>query len=301
MNVLPEANNSLDDKQVGGLRSVLDIRKCGIVYDQELSTFEKDKCACFESVSISPTGFLFVVSWSDFKTIVTKCDNHYSAISEIQIENDLSRVDSCYNSHNDFLVVCGHNDKGYKLFFVDVNDKMSLNKSVSIPQKCRSLTCHSDKLYLIDEDSVYIYSIDGEFIETLYKEENVSDEFFVIAVSNDSSLIYILNSVPELITINSSGNNLFKFNIPEMDRLSYWFTNRCMCVNDQGNVFILAEKGSRRTLTQIIQISPNGQKCYGALFKFERNINYESIVFDSNRCALVLVGSRKMITVLTLR
>jgi hypothetical protein len=244
MNVLPEENNSLDIQQVGGLRSVLDIRKCGIVYDQELHTFEKDKYASFKSVSISPTGFLFVVSWSGLKIIVTNFDNHYSALSEIQIENYLSDVDSCYNSHNDFLVVCGTNNNEYKLFFVDVKDKMSLNRSVSISQTSRSLTCHSDKLYLIDRDSVYIYSSDGEFIKILYSKEKIYfGEFLVIAVSNDSSLIYILNSDHELITINSSGNNLFKLNIPEMNELSYWSTNRRMCVDDQGNVLILAEKG----------------------------------------------------------
>jgi hypothetical protein len=298
MNVLPEGNNSLDGQQVGALRSVLDIRKCGIVYDQELPTFENNKVASYKSVSISPTGFLFMVSYSYPKTTVQKFDNNYNALSEIQIGNCSEHVDSCNNSHNDFLVVCGKDINEYKLFFVDVKDKMSLNKSVSIRQECRSLTCHSDKLYLIDEDSVYVYSSDGEFIEKLYNKDDFV--FRVIAVSNDSSLIYILNSMHELITINSSGNYLFKLNIPKMNQLSYWSTKRRMCVDDQGNVFILADKSSRR-LTQIIQISPNGQKCYGALFTFDRNINYESIVFDSNRCALVLVGSRNMITVLTLR
>jgi hypothetical protein len=128
-----------------------------------------------------------------------------------------------------------------ELFFVDVKYEMSLNRSVSISQKCRSLTCHSDKLYLIDKDYVYFYSIDGEFIETLYKEENVSGEFLVIAVSNDGSMIYILNKRKKLITIDSSGNHLFTLNIPEMGDLYSWSTEKRVCVDDQGNALILAK------------------------------------------------------------
>jgi hypothetical protein len=307
MNVLPNGKNSLDETQTGGMRSVRDIRKCGIVTGSKFRDYEYRQLL---SVSISPSGFLLVVYDRSFDYKVIKLDKLYKAISDLELENDLRYVDSCYNSHNDSLVVVsgvvicvgGKCINKYKLFFVDVKDEMSLNRSVSISQKCRSLTYHSDKLYLIDQDSVYIYSIDGEFIETLYKEENVWGAFLNIAVSNDCSMIYILHNTNELTTINSSGNRLFKLNIPEIGLSSYWSTERRVCVDDQGNVFILAEDSSRSKLIKIIQVSPNGHKCYGVLFQFDSKISYEKIVFDSDRCALVLVGSKeeKEILVLTL-
>jgi hypothetical protein len=304
MNVLPEEKNILDETQTGDLRSVRDIRKCGIVYGRMIERRYLSRRIDFikiVSVSFSSTGFLLVVMSRYFGCKVIKLDTLYKVISTLSLKDCFRCVDSCYNSHHDFLVVGGDKKNENKLFFVDVKDKISLNRSVSIPHNCRSLTCHSDKLYLIDKDSVFIYSIDGEFIETLYKVENVSSQFLVIAVSNDGSMIYILNDRDNLITINSSGNHLYTLNFPEPGRFLSSSIGRRVCVDDQGNVVILPEKNSKSKLIKIIQVSPNGEKCYGVLFQFDSNIEYERIVFDSERCALVLVGKTKEIMVLTLR
>jgi hypothetical protein len=300
---MKEEKKTLDETQTGDFRPVRNIRMCGIVYGSKFRRYDSRKRQIV-SAFVSPSGFMLLVNvhFLDNYIAVIKLDTPlYKAISDLKFETNLRFLNSCYNRHNDFLVVYGKHLSEQKLLFVDVKDKLSLNRSVSISQTCRSLTCHNDKLYLLDEDSVYIYSFDGEFIETLYKEENVSSAFLAIAVSNDGSMIYILSKIRYLITINSSGNHLFTLNSPEFEYYSLSNEQR-VCVDDQGNVFILDKKiRSGSHLIKIIQVSPNGEKCYGVLFQFDSYIDCKNIVFDSDRCALVLVGSTKMITVLTLR
>jgi hypothetical protein len=300
MNALQEGNNAHDETYIDHLRSVIDIRKCDIVYNRELRDFKEESYSLSLSVSITPSGFMLVLEVNDSCTVV-KLDKHYNAISTLPLETEGCCVDSCYISNNNCFVAAVVLGFTPTLLFVDVHEEMSLRRSVSISKKTMSLTCHSDKLYVLDGDSVSLYSVDGEFIKTLCNGRNVT-YCIAIAVSNDGSLIYILN-YSELITINSSGNHLFTLEIHDFSQCHYPSCQRRLCVDDQGNVIILGDqKPPKSVLTKIIQVSPNGQKCYGSLFQFDSNMYNGTIVYDSDRCALMLAGdSFKTMTVLTLR
>ncbi|XP_060606474.1 uncharacterized protein LOC132758793 [Ruditapes philippinarum] len=294
--VLHEGNTARDDTNVDEqrLRSVKSVRNYKIKHD----TLKYD-CNIYD-VSVLPTGDILLVDPDNSGLI--KMNKKYNVIGTLSIHTDRYLINVCHIGNN-IAVVSGYN----KLHFVDVTGDMSLIRSVSTSHVlgCTSLTCHSEKLYVVSSFSVQVYSADGEYIKQLYTPEDIDfiSTYTDIAVSNDGSMIYILNKGNKLTTIDRSGNHLFTLDIPDIEQFGI-YGNR-ICVDDQGFIFVLGENSvnvdeDEEDTSTILQISPDGQKCYGTLIEVE-DTNYYSIRFDSNKCALVLSEMSKNIKVLKLR
>jgi hypothetical protein len=294
--VLHEGNTARDDTNVDEqrLRSVINVRNYKIEHD----TLEDD-CDIID-VSVLPTGDILLVYRSNNNSKLIKMNKHYNVISTLSINTVLNLYNVCDIGNNIAVVL-----SNFRLYFVDVTGDMSLIRSVSTSHVCNSLFCYSDKLYVVDVHSVHVYSTDGEYIKQLYTSED--NEYIYtctdIAVSNDGSMIYILNRKYKLTIIDSSGNHLFTLDIPDIEKNGI-YGNR-ICVDDQGFIFVLGktiidEDRNKEETSTILQISPDGQKCYGALFNVE-DTKHRSIRFDSNKCALVLSGKLNNIKVLKLR
>ncbi|XP_060584272.1 uncharacterized protein LOC132740394 isoform X2 [Ruditapes philippinarum] len=294
-NVLHEGNIAHEDTNIDEqrLRRVISVRNYKIKHD----TLE-DGCY-INDVSVLPTGDILLAASNMSKLI--KVNKHYDVISTLSLNNELYLVNVCHIGNN-IAVVLGFRN----LLFVDVTGNMSLIRSVSTNHGYNSFTCHSDKLYVADIHSVHVYSTDGEYIKQLYTSEDKEYMYTYtdIAVSNDGSMIYILNRSNKLTTIDSSGNHLFTLDIPDIQPFNIYQNQ--ICVDDQGFIFVLGEhiinvdEDEEEGTSTIIQISPDGQKSYGALIEIEGS-DYRSIQFDSKKSALVLSGKLKMIKVLKLR
>jgi DNA-binding beta-propeller fold protein YncE len=290
--VLHEGNTARDDTNVDEqrLRSVKSVRDYKIKHD----TLEK--CCHINDVSVLPTGDILLADQDN--RMLIKVNKQYNVIRTLSINTIYNLYNVCHIGNNIAVV-----SDGYKLNFVDVTGDMSLIRSVSTNHACYLLTCHSDKLYVVDFRSVHVYSTDGKYIKQLHTSEDSEYmyTFTDIAVSNDGSMIYILNRSNKLTTIDSFGNILFALDIPDIKQFVLF--GNYICVDDQGFIFVLCktiinvDKNKEETST-IVQISPDGQKCYGALIEVE---DYYSIQFDSNKCALVLSDESNTIKVLKLR
>ncbi|XP_060603995.1 uncharacterized protein LOC132756867 [Ruditapes philippinarum] len=223
--VLHEGNTARDDTNVDEqrLRRVINVR------NYKIHDTLEDDCDIID-VSVLPTGDILLADGLNRQLI--KVNKQYKVISTLSINIDRCLNNVCHIGNN-IAVVSGYN----KLHFVDVTGDMSLIRSVSTYHDCYTLTCHSDKLYVVDYFSVHIYSTDGEYIKHLYTPEDKYSMYTYtdIAVSNDGSMIYIMNKQYKLTTIDSSGNHLFTLDIPDFEEFGIYGNG--LCVDDQGFIF----------------------------------------------------------------
>ncbi|XP_053390111.1 uncharacterized protein LOC128553030 [Mercenaria mercenaria] len=236
---------------------------------------------------VLPTGHILLTDILHNKLI--KMDRYYSDFNTCDLPGIPFGV--CYIDINMAVVAL----MGRKLQFVDISEGLTLTKSVNTDHECLDVTCHGNKLYVIDNDSVSVYTTDGEYQNVLYtandNEDGYGHEFKYIATSNDGGMLYITDGNIGFFTIDSSGNHLYTLtDLPDHIEM------RGVCVDDQGHVYVIdvVKEGS-----VIVQVSADGRQNLGTVFELD---NYcRSVQFDRMKCALLVVGKSNKLRVLTLR
>ena len=282
--VLPKGYDTEDDEN--RLRSVVSVQD----YDFG-DEYQEERCGIAD-IAVLPSGDIILVDLSNRQLV--KLNTNYKITSSVYVINHHSL---CFIGND--TVVLG---RLYQLTFVDVRDNMPVIESVSITDHdCLSLTYHSGKLYVLTYYTVHVYSTDGKYLRVLYtsEDEEKFDSFYDIVTNHDGTIIYIITVKSKLITIDNSGDHLFTLDLHKYDNIVRVEPIHKMCVDDRGFVILLCEDTDNKQI--LVQISPDGRRCYGTVFLFQSSNKYQAVQFDSHKKALVLAGLSEKIKVLTLR
>ncbi|XP_053374538.1 uncharacterized protein LOC123532397 [Mercenaria mercenaria] len=243
-----------------------------------------EEICSFIGCCVLPTGHILLAD--NYSEKLTKTDRNYRVLNTIDLPGRYTDV--CYIDSN-VAVVARVN---LKLQFVDITEGLTLTKSVDTEHACNAVACHGNKLYVINVDTVHVYTTDGEYQNVLYTAEFDDDYsyFRYVAVSNDGRMIYISDYNNGLVTIDSSGNHLYTLaDLPNK-------LMRGVCMDDQGYVYVLCYD---REDCVIMQVSADGRQTLGTVLEFDGNYNW--IQFDKMNSALLVAGNSKKLRVLTLR
>lgn len=113
--------------------------------------------------------------------------------------------DVCYSKNKDMVAVTLFDSA---IQFVDVVGTMTLREKIPLDHDCFGVAFYDDILYAADPMHVYMYTLDGSEIGTLYRQLEGNHSFCKVAVSDDGEKLYIAARDGGLITIDNEGNRL---------------------------------------------------------------------------------------------
>lgn len=221
-----------------------------------------------------PSGEILLVDFSNLR--VVKLNNEFQ-VKDVCSNFSEKPWDVCYHGNNEAVVSVYRS-----LTFIDVNS-MTITRSADIEHVCTGVTCHGNLLYVLGSDCVYLYNTESLKQRVLYTDKDTY--FFHFVVSNDGSMIYI-TAMTELITIDNSGNRLYRLTDPNFRLLAG------VCVDSKGHV-LLCDRYSGR----ILQISSDGRHVNGIIAEnIPSTSDLLTINFDTQTSMVICGGKSDILT-----
>ncbi|KAL4225439.1 hypothetical protein ACF0H5_016129 [Mactra antiquata] len=200
-----------------------------------------DKRMCdITSCHVLKDSSILVTDYSNRK--LKKCNKNDSVLS---IDLPCGPNDSCCLGNNNDVIVCGDN----MLCYINTAGKMKITRTVSTDHKCNGITCHNDRVYIVDDTKLYEYSLTGVKGRTVYQNEPSSTKFCHVKVDTSGSVFYISDEMSGLYVVNTSG-----------DLASTYFDQTLseaqgVCVMDTGDVLVSGFQSDN-----VIEVDKTGTK-----------------------------------------
>lgn len=230
----------------------------------------KDKSVSWISgCCLLPSGEVILADF--FNHRLKKLDNRYQMINSCDLPS--AAIGMCYIGDNKVVVSLRK-----ELQYADISGQMKLTNSVNLPVYCKDLTYHNSSLYIVNENTVFVYTKAGRLIRELFKCNIKGAYFQSIAVSEDGKRIYIASSNLGLITVDCSGNHLNTFFEEDLK------APMGICLDDRSNVFVCFP-----WLGCVIQVrGDNGQKLGEVVKKTDSVSCPTSLFFDRSASSLTV-------------
>ena len=118
-----------------------------------------------------------------------------------------------------------------KLQLVNVQEEIELANTIHIAHDCMGLIFYEGHLYIADTKSVYLYSLDGIMIRSVYTHNSPNTLFRQITISSDGSKIYITNYLSGLLIIDLASQDapVISFLLPHAEGVA---------LDDEGNILL---------------------------------------------------------------
>lgn len=190
---------------------------------------------------VSKQSVIVVTDFTNKK--LKKCNKKHAVIC---LDLPCSPTDLCDIADNtNEVVVCGEQ----MLCFVDISGKMKITRTINMSHKCHGIACHKNELYIVDDNTVYVYTLNDDVERTLFKHDSAATRFCHIKLNDKGSLIYISDEVSGVYTVHSSGNLVSVYYDDELKEA------QGVCVLDNGHVLVSGFQSDN-----VIEVDENGGK-----------------------------------------
>lgn len=153
-------------------------------------------------------------------------------------------------------VACG----GNTLYFVSTKGDMKLSRYVSLDHSCNGITYQENHIYVVDDTTVFRYTIAGENGLALYTDPSAKVRFCHICANGN--VLYITDEYSGLITLDTTGKVLAKFTDPELTEA------QGVCVDCEGNVLVSGFESDT-----VIKVDSSGRKKLGTVIRDSGDIS----------------------------
>ncbi|XP_052779410.1 uncharacterized protein LOC128216785 isoform X2 [Mya arenaria] len=224
------------------------------------------------------SGEFVIADWGNCK--VKLLDKEYRVIDHCDVPWD--PYDVCHIDGNE-VAVCvnsGHADRRGLYLINATKGKLVTTRKLSFTHGCNAAAHYGGQLYISSSDALYIYTMSGKKVKTLYEDFGVIITVMKCAISNDGKTIYITNSSKhQLITLDNKGNKLALLTDPDMKHPTG------VHVTPAGHVFVCCE-GSNT----VLQVDNDGKKKLTTLASKRDGLNKPRDLFFSSRTFSLIVG-----------
>ncbi|XP_045198830.2 uncharacterized protein LOC123553148 [Mercenaria mercenaria] len=176
------------------------------------------------------------------------------------------------------VAVCLYDKKD--IHIISLLGRMRTTRKINTDFECYGLAYAKGNLYISDPgNSVYIYSISGQKLKQFSKDQSGQSLFSNIrhlAVSEDGSMIYVVDWDKGLIVLDSNGDVVSTFNGPQLDGGSACYLTRT-------GSLLVSGFGSHN----VLQFGHNGE-LIGEVHKSDQSVYYEAVYCDQQMSKLIL-------------
>lgn len=251
-NVIAGSNNSVPSKSgssnetYSNLAGVVRITEYDVKMEHDLRICNVTGCGFLDDGSLILT---------DYTNKRLKKITNQRKVSFVDLPDQPSDMCHLGNGTNK-VVACG----GQTLHFVSIKGNMKVTRSVNLVHNCNGITYQDNHIYVVDDTSVYRYTIAGEKGLTLYKDKSAKVRFCHICANG--KVLYITDEYSGLVTIDTTGKVLAKFTDPELTEA------QGVCVDSEDNVLVSGFESDT-----VIKVDSSGRKKLGTVIRDSGDIS----------------------------
>ncbi|XP_052778757.1 uncharacterized protein LOC128216226 [Mya arenaria] len=250
---------------------------CYKEYNVKMSS-DKDTCGILGICELP--GGEFVIT--DYNNMTVKLlDQEYRVVDHCDVPKYPNDV--CHIGGNE-VALCVNNDERHELHFINITKgKLVTTRKLSFTHRCYSAAHHGNNLYISSRTALYVYTMTGKQVKTLYEDKSADYTVVRIAISNDGKTIYITNySNNQLITLDNLGNKLATFTDPDL------VGPYGVHVTTAGHVFVCCFDSDT-----VLQVDKDGKTKLATLARKQDGVWYPKALFFSSRFSSLVVGGWK--------
>ncbi|XP_052778629.1 uncharacterized protein LOC128216077 [Mya arenaria] len=241
-----------------------------------------DKCQCnIYGLCEMPSGEFVIADRDNCK--VKLLDKEYRVIDHCDVPWNPWGV--CHIDGNEVAVsVYTDNTNRRGLYFINsTNGKFVTTRKLSFTHECFGAAHHGGKLYISSSTALYVYTLSGKKVKTLYEEKSGGRTVMKCVISNDGETIYITNyGTHQLITLDKNGNLLASLTDP------YMTYPTGVHVTPAGHVFVCCFDSDA-----VMQVDKDGKKKLATLARERDGVYGPYDLFFSSRTSSLIVGGWK--------
>ncbi|XP_052781550.1 uncharacterized protein LOC128218066 [Mya arenaria] len=256
-------------------------------YNVKMSS-DKSKCYIVGMCEL-PGGDVVI---SDFNNNEVKLlDQEYRVVDHCDVPENPYNV--CHIGGNEVAVCVNKYDDRHELHFINItNGKLVTTRKLSFIHRCFSAAHHGNNLYISSGTALYVYTMTGQLVKTLYEDRSGRNTVRRIVISEDGKTIYITNnSNKQLITLDNLGNKLTSFTDPDLER-PYG-----VHATTAGHVFVCCIDSNT-----VLQVDKDGKTKLATLARNQDGVNRPTALYFSSRTSsLVVAGYKDTLLVINVR
>ncbi|XP_052779862.1 uncharacterized protein LOC128217055 [Mya arenaria] len=240
-----------------------------------------DKYNCdIEGICELPGGEIVITDSNNSK--VKLLDQEYRVVDHCDVPQSPFYV--CHIGGNEVAVCVNNNDDRHELHFINITKgKLVTTRKLSFTHECYGATHHGNNLYISSHTALYVYTMAGKRVKTLYEDMSVGYTVKIFAISNDGKTIYITNySNNQLTTLDNLGNKLATFTDPDLRGPTG------VHLTTAGHVFV-----SCFEFHTVLQVDKDGKTKLATLARKQDGVYSPIALFFSSRSSSLVVGGRK--------
>ncbi|XP_052778744.1 uncharacterized protein LOC128216214 [Mya arenaria] len=251
-------------------------------YKEYIVKISSDKSACnIKGICELPGGEVVITDFNNNK--VKLLDQEYRVVDHCDVPEN--PFDVCHIGGNEVAVcVNNNNDDRHELHCINITKgKLVTTRKLSFSHKFYGAAHHGNNLYISSFTALYVYTMTGKRVKTLYEDKSGDYTVVGIAISNDGKTIYIANySYNQLITLDNLGNKLATFTDPDLRE------PRGVHATTAGHVFVCCCKSHT-----VLQVDKDGKTKLATLAREQDGVYRPKALFFSSRSSSLVVGGRK--------
>ncbi|XP_052781494.1 uncharacterized protein LOC128218025 [Mya arenaria] len=246
-------------------------------YNVKMSS-DKDRCDIYGMCEL-PGGEIVITDYNNMT--VKLLDQEYRVVDHCDVPK--YPLDVCHIGGNE-VALCVNNDDRHELHFINITKgKLVTTRKLSFSHECYGATHHGNNLYISSRTALYVYTMTGKRVKTLYEDESFGYTVRRFAISNDGKTIYITNySNNQLITLDNLGNKLATFTDPDLRGPSG------VHATTSGHVFVCCYYSQT-----VLQVDKDGKTKLATLARQQDGVYFPQALYFSSRSSSLVVGGVK--------
>ncbi|XP_052778748.1 uncharacterized protein LOC128216219 [Mya arenaria] len=275
--VLPFLRNL---KRLGNVESVFST----YVYKvQSLSHYKvrikKDKNNCsIKGVCGLANGEMVIADYNNIR--VKLLNRQYAVIDHFDLPSTPQHL--CHTTDNVIAVAVSDFSTINEVYFLTVTKgKLQSMRKFTTDHCCHSIAHHKGQLYVGSFDGLYLYSMDGRLLKTIYEALSCVRTVYNCAVSPTGKRLYVTNDyISKLLTFDKTGQVLFTVEYPDLKNPTGLF------VSPSDHVFVCG-RGS----IAVVQVDKEGKQKVTTVASEADGICCPQSVWFSGQTSTLIVGN----------
>ncbi|XP_052766129.1 uncharacterized protein LOC128207319 [Mya arenaria] len=240
---------------------------------------KKDKNNCsIKGVCGLANGEMVIADYNNLR--VKLLNRQYAVIDHCDLPSTPQHL--CHTTDNVIAVAVSDFTTINEVHFLTVTKgKIQAMRKFTTDHCCHSIAHHKGHLYVGSSDGLYLYSMDGRLLKTIYEALSCVRTVYSCAVSPSGKRIYVTNDyISKLLTLDKTGQVLFTVEYPDLKNPTGLF------VSPIDYVFVCG-RGS----IAVVQVDMEGKQKVATVASEADGIICPQSVWFSGQTSTLIVGN----------
>ncbi|XP_052781505.1 uncharacterized protein LOC128218033 [Mya arenaria] len=237
---------------------------------------KKDKQNCsIEGIFELPSGKVVIADYNNDK--VKLLNKQFEVIGYCHLP---APQHLCHITDNDIAVAVSEFNTNEVHLLTVTKGKIKAMRKFTTDHLCCTIAHHQGQLYVGSNNALYLYTMDGSLIKTIYEDNTSMHTVYKCVVSPDGERIFVTHfTASRLLTLDTSGQVLSTVEDPDLQSPSG------LCVSPSGHVFVCGFESNA-----LVQVDQEGRKV-STVARLADGVLYPRSVWFKEQNSTLIVGN----------